>query len=113
MFLNGTFLGLSNFQYVPVTPTPRAYKIVTIYGGNVIIDKLQIENCEMSDDDLANINMLKLFTWNPNTTILCSEFSNTLDGGNVVNLTSKVTQFKVYRREIGNDLLELVASVDA
>ena len=113
MFLGGTFLGLSNFQYVPVIPTPRAFKTVTIYGGNVMVDKLQIENYEMLDDDLADINILELGKWNPDTTLLSCEFNNTLDGGNVVNLPSKVTDWKIYRREIGSDLLELITSLKA
>jgi len=113
MFLSGSFLGLTDFEYAQATPLPRAFKRVTIYGGNVIIDKLQIENYEMSDDDLAMLNILNLNKWNPTSTVLSSEFNNTLDGGNVINLTSKVTKWQLYRREVGSETLCLITTLQA
>jgi hypothetical protein len=114
MFLKMNVLGRGNtFQYIPQSPVARTYSSVTVYGGNTIIDKLQIENYEMSDDDLALLNILDVNKWNPTTTILSSEFNNTLDGGNVINLNSKVTNWQLYRREVGSETLELIATLEA
>jgi len=113
MFLGGISLGLSDFEFASLIPMARAFNNITVYGGNVIVDKLKIENYEMLDTDLENINILQLNQWNPDTTLLSAEFSNTLDGGNVVNLPGKVTQWQLYRQEVGSTTLELISTLQA
>jgi|GEM_PF-2004796 len=123
MYLGGITLGFSgfDFEYVSLKPFARAFNNVTVYGGNVIIDKLKIENYEMLDTDLENIDILwkqqslelQLNQWYPDTTLLSAEFSNTMDGGNVINLPGKVTQWQLYRQEVGSTTLELISTLQA
>ena len=113
MFLGRATLGLKDFQYKSLPPSARQYNNITIYGGSVIVDKLKIENYEMLDSDLVNINITQLNVWNPDTTVLSAEFSNTLDAGNVVNLPSKVTKWQLYRQEVGSSTLQLLTTLQA
>ena len=100
MFLAGSFLGLSTFQSVEGSNIPlrHTYQKIRIYG-NATIDKLQIKNIEMSDEDLQNIIMTDNSIWDINT-LAMAEFENDLIAGNISNLINPVTKWQVNRREV-------------
>ena len=112
MFLSGAFLGLSTFQSVEGSNIPlrHTYQKIRIYG-NATIDKLQIKNIEMSDEDLQNIIMTDNSIWDINT-LAMAEFENDLIAGNISNLINPVTKWQVNRREVSGSTFKVLDVVD-
>jgi len=105
-------LGLSTFQSVEGSNIPlrHTYQKIRIYG-NATIDKLQIKNIEMSDEDLQNIIMTDNSIWDINT-LAMAEFENDLIAGNISNLINPVTKWQVNRREVSGSTFKVLDVVD-
>ena len=105
-------MGLSTFQSVEGSNIPlrHTYQKIRIYG-NATIDKLQIKNIEMSDEDLQNIIMTDNSIWDINT-LAMAEFENDLIAGNISNLINPVTKWQVNRREVSGSTFKVLDVVD-
>jgi len=86
MFLGGSFLGYSYFIKPVQVPTPAAYTKIQFFG-DVIIDALQIFNYTITEADFNVIDPYTIPGWTDNTLALAN-FTNTLQAGNILNLTS-------------------------
>ena len=85
---------------------------IRIYGGqtagffllkNVIDNDSTITATSSKDSNL---------TWDYNT-ILYAKFNNTLDAGNITNLTEIITYWDIYRKKTSDSQSKLVAKVDS
>jgi len=112
LFLSGNFLGTAIFKHIEgkALPLRRVYNKVRIYG-NSTIDKLQIKNVEMENEDIRKIILTDTLTWKVDTLLMCG-FENSLAGGNISNLTNPVTSWQVNRREVEGNTLKVLGNLD-
>lgn len=117
-FLKGAFLGTAMFTgYNPTVPDFAAYDKITFYGGDTgtggcIIDKVHGENKIMTKDYILSKSNLEFSPkWDLDTYLLC-EFDRNFAGGNVVNITSPITDWLIYRSEVGSNQLDLIKEID-
>lgn len=117
-FYKGAFAGVAFFtSYTPFVPEPSSYDKVTFYAGNssvggCIIDKVYGVNGTLEETDIAqNANLDFAPVWGPNVYLL-AEFNNSYSGGNVTNITSPITEWQIYRGEVGQTGITQVGVVD-
>lgn len=111
-FLNGTFLGYSAFETLVDSPL-LSFTKVTLYGGQSIFDKLHIKNIALTNDEIIAIDPTTKIKWGLNTNLLAEFDTGTLDGGNVISLPNALIGWKIYRRDLSNNISTLIAVVDA
>ena len=117
-FYKGAFTGVAFYtNYTPFIPEPSAYDKVTFYAGDstfggCTIDKVYGVNGEQEPAEIAqNANLNFVPVWGPDVYLL-AEFNNSYSGGNVTNITSPITEWQIYRAEVGESDITQVGTVD-
>ena len=117
-FYHGAFLGATFLtSYSPSLPQNSSYDKVTFYGGDskkggCIIDKVYGFNGVLTEDYInTNSNIEFKPQWLPDTYLL-AEFDNSYAGGNVSNIVSPITNWMIYRSEVGSNVLTKLDTID-
>jgi len=111
VYLSGTFLGLSTFFQKPPLPTPSIYDRITFYG-DIIIDNVWIRDRILSDAEIDAMNYKIDPTWTSDTIFLALFENGNLNAGNLINLTSPILSWDIYRRTVEDNILTYLDSVD-
>jgi hypothetical protein len=111
MYLKGAFLGYSTLQYQPSLPVPIPYNKITFYGGSTIIDKIHIQNIELTGAQVQAINPIDTISWQPTTVLLANFDTDTLDGGNIISLPDALVGWKIYRTDTSTNISTLINTI--
>lgn len=95
--INGTALGVVVLDGVYSSPTASLYNQIKVYG-QAIVDHIKIQNVEKTVTEIQNLVPYATPIWDGNT-IFLAKFENTLNAGNITNLTNPILNWVVTRRK--------------
>lgn len=95
--INGLALGAVVFGGVNSPPSSNTYTQIKVYG-QAIIDHIKIQNIEKTVSDIQALQNYTIPIWDGNT-IFLAKFENTLNAGNITNLTNPILNWVVKRRK--------------
>lgn len=109
MYLSGHIVGLSYLGFVPPAVIPTAFDKITIYGQQTV-DFTWVKNVVLSDAEIESILINNTPVWDSDT-ILLANFDNSLNAGNIVNLSSPIVKWVIQRQDESESLRQTVASL--
>ena len=111
-YLSGTFLGLT-MLYNPNAQTEKsAYDKITLYGDG-IFDDVWIRNIEVTDEFINSLTIDNYNTvWDANTVFLADFDNQTLNAGNIQNLSSGITEFIINKRNVNDEVFTTIGTIE-
>jgi hypothetical protein len=109
MYLSGHIVGLSYLSFMPPVVIPTAFEQITIYGQQTV-DFLWIKNKILTDAEIEAITLTEVPVWNPDT-IFLANYDNSINAGNIVNLSNPIISWTVQRQEATSLIRQTIASV--
>ena len=91
-----------------VRPSKQTYDKLEFYG-NTVIDAVYAKKILVGDSDILNANSVE--TFNPDETIVISNFENTLESGNLTNSDKQITSWNIRRKSDNESLSTLIGNV--
>lgn len=117
MFLQGNFLGVTPlFGNISIIPPITSYDNFKFYGGvtGSIFSRIwgrNINKTAADFDEINNDNYVPSWDVGMNTYML-SRFENSLGAGNIDDIAGEVRSWKLFRKEVGTNILEFLAILD-
>jgi hypothetical protein len=98
-------------MYKSIKATPAAYNRITFFG-DITIDNVWIRERILSDAEINAMNYKIAPTWTSDTIFLALFEHNSINAGNIINLTSPIISWDIYRKTVEENILTYLTTVD-